>query len=75
RPYRAWGYPYVPALNLVGSLAILIDLIAVRPRYSLFGLLIVAAGLPIHIWQKRRIRGPGVGSPGLVIALEPDTQG
>ena len=75
RPYRAWGYPYVPAFNLLGSLAILVDLIAVRPRYSLFGLLIVGAGVPIHLWQKRRIRGLGVESRGLAIALEPDARG
>jgi basic amino acid/polyamine antiporter, APA family len=75
RPYRAWGYPYVPVFNLLGSLAILVDLVAVRPRYSLFGLLIVAAGLPVHLWLKRRIRGLAVESHGLAIALEPDARG
>ncbi|MBV8450676.1 MAG: amino acid permease, partial [Deltaproteobacteria bacterium] len=53
RPYRAWGYPYVPAAHMAGSLAILLNLILVKPKYSLFGLLIVASGIPVYFWLNR----------------------
>lgn len=54
RPYRAWGYPWVPAVHLLGSLAIFIDLLVVKTRYRLFGLLIVACAIPVYLWRKRR---------------------
>ncbi len=61
RPYRAPGYPVVPALYIVAALAIAIDLLVVKPRYTVAGLLIVAMGLPIYIfwqwWQRRQPRG------------------
>jgi len=54
RPYRAWGYPWVPAMHLLGSLAIFIDLLVVKTRYSVFGLLIVGCAIPVYLWRKRK---------------------
>jgi APA family basic amino acid/polyamine antiporter len=56
RPYRVWGYPYVPALHMAGSFAILIDLILIKPKYSLFGLFIVLSGVPLYLWLNRSAR-------------------
>ena len=54
RPFRAWGYPVAPALFCLASLAITVFAIVGRPRQSLFGLLIMAAGIPLYLWMKRR---------------------
>lgn len=53
RPYRVWGYPYVPALHMLASFAILLDLILIKPKYTLFGLLIVLSGAPLYFWLNR----------------------
>jgi len=54
RPYRAWGYPVVPALYITLATLIMIDLLIVKPRYTWPGLLIVASGAPVFAWWRRR---------------------
>jgi len=57
RPYRAFGYPYLPLAYIVTATAIMLDLLIVKPRYSWFGLLIVLSGLPAYAMLKRtRVR-------------------
>ena len=48
RPYRAWGYPWLPALYMVGSAAVLTVLFCYRAATTWPGLLIIAAGLPVY---------------------------
>jgi APA family basic amino acid/polyamine antiporter len=53
RPYRAAGYPVVPALYIGVTGLILIDLLVMKPGYTWPGLLIVAAGVPVfYLWQR-----------------------
>ena len=47
RPYRAVGYPVVPALYIAGALAILVVLFVYRPATTWPGLVIVLLGLPV----------------------------
>lgn len=54
RPFRAWGYPVAPAVFCLASFGITVFAIVGRPRQSLFGLLIMAAGIPLYLWMKRR---------------------
>ncbi|HXQ22628.1 MAG TPA: amino acid permease [Candidatus Acidoferrales bacterium] len=52
RPYRAVGYPLVPAFYMVLAALIMIDLLVVKPRYTWPGLLIVASGVPVfYVWR------------------------
>jgi APA family basic amino acid/polyamine antiporter len=52
RPYRAFGYPIVPALYIVGAAVILIVLFLYQWPSTFPGLLIVATGFPIYfIWR------------------------
>jgi basic amino acid/polyamine antiporter, APA family len=53
RPYRAWGYPLVPALFVVGMLLITGSTLVVAPKESLLGLVLIAAGLPAYWWWRR----------------------
>src|SRR4029077_21200656 len=55
RPYRAFGYPIVPALYIAGAAAILIILFAYRTATTWPGLIIVLLGVPVYFaWKPRR---------------------
>jgi len=54
RPYRAWGYPYVPAAYIAAAAAMMGNLLAVKPRYTWPGLLIVVSGVPVYALMSRR---------------------
>lgn len=54
RPYKAFGYPVVPALYILLALSIAIDLLIYKPRFTWPGLIIVLAGLPVYLlWRSR----------------------
>jgi APA family basic amino acid/polyamine antiporter len=54
RPYRAFGYPWVPVLYIAGGIAILLCLFVFRPATTWPGLLIVVCGLPVYWLMKKR---------------------
>jgi APA family basic amino acid/polyamine antiporter len=56
RPYRAWGYPLVPALYVVAASALMVDLLILKPRFTWPGLLIALSGVPIYYWTTARTR-------------------
>ena len=56
RPYKAFGYPIVPALYIILAASISIDLLIFKPNYTWPGLGIVLMGIPIYfIWKKRTV--------------------
>jgi basic amino acid/polyamine antiporter, APA family len=54
RPYRAWGYPVVPALFVLGSGAFVINTLLERPVESIAGLGLVVSGVPVYVWYSKR---------------------
>ena len=50
RPYKAFGYPVVPALYIVGALTILIMLFVYRASTTWPGLGIVLLGVPVYFY-------------------------
>src|SRR5437016_336675 len=55
RPYRAFGYPVLPAFYIVAATVILLVLAVYRTQTSWPGLLLVLAGVPIYfLWRKSR---------------------
>jgi basic amino acid/polyamine antiporter, APA family len=52
RPYRTWGYPVVPILFVLGSIAFVANTLLERPLESLAGLGLLALGLPAY-WYWR----------------------
>jgi APA family basic amino acid/polyamine antiporter len=54
RPYRAWGYPIVPAMYILAASALMIDLLLLKPRFTWPGLLIAVSGVPIYYFTTRR---------------------
>ena len=54
RPYRALGYPVIPALYVVLCVAICVVLLIVKPQNTWPGLLIVLSGIPVYfVWRWR----------------------
>ncbi len=54
RPYRALGYPVVPALYIAGAAAILLVLFVYRPATTWPGLVIVLLGVPVYFaWKPK----------------------
>src|SRR6202043_1933915 len=54
RPYRAFGYPIVPALYIIVALAIMFVLILYKTQTTWPGLVIVLLGVPVYlIWSRR----------------------
>ncbi len=56
RPYKAFGYPFIPALYILVTLAICIDLLVYDLRNAGMGLLIVLLGIPIYFIADRKKR-------------------
>jgi len=54
RPYRTWGYPVVPALFVLVTIYLIVFTIKNAPLQSLFGLLIIALGLPVYWYFVRK---------------------
>ena len=54
RPYKAVGYPLLPAIYIVMALFIDIVLLRYKPQYTWPGLFIVLLGIPVYyIWRPR----------------------
>jgi APA family basic amino acid/polyamine antiporter len=53
RPYRAWGYPWLPGIYIAGASVILLALFVYRPGTTWPGIAIVAAGVPVYFLLRR----------------------
>jgi len=61
RPYRAIGYPVLPALYLLMAGFIEVQLLRYEPQDTWPGLMIVLLGVPVYaLW---RLRGRGTTTP------------
>ena len=57
RPYRAFGYPFIPALYIAIAIGIMGVLLVYKTQTSWPGLLIVLLGVPVYwIWSRRGIK-------------------
>ena len=59
RPYRAFGYPIVPALYIAGAATVLAVLFAYKTSMTLRGLVIILLGVPAYLlWTRRASPAP-----------------
>lgn len=56
RPYRVWGYPFVPAVFLLASAGMVANALVTDPANTGVTLLIIAVGLPVY-WLRGRVAG------------------
>jgi APA family basic amino acid/polyamine antiporter len=60
RPYKAFGYPVLPAVYIVMATWICVVLLRYKPQYTWPGLLLVLLGVPVYaVWRKAGIRDKG----------------
>jgi APA family basic amino acid/polyamine antiporter len=57
RPYRALGYPIIPAIFLLVTAALLLNTFVAAPRQALLGVALLAAGLPFYWYWSRHSEG------------------
>ena len=57
RPYKAFGYPFLPALYIVMATGICAALLRYKPQYTWPGLILVLLGVPVYLFWSRRARG------------------
>jgi basic amino acid/polyamine antiporter, APA family len=54
RPFKAFGYPWTPAIFVLASLAIVVNAFYSDPRVSITGTVIILAGIPLYYFFKSR---------------------
>ena len=59
RPYKALGYPVLPALYIVMATWICIVLLRYKPQYTWPGLVLVLLGIPVYLFWSRRAAPTG----------------
>jgi len=53
RPYKALGYPVIPAVYILTTTFIMVVLLIYKPNYTFPGLIIVLMGIPVfYLWRK-----------------------
>jgi APA family basic amino acid/polyamine antiporter len=62
RPYRAVGYPLLPAIYIVMALFIDVVLLRYKPQYTWPGLVVVLIGIPVYYAWSRSSRRVGTGA-------------
>lgn len=54
RPYRAFGYPVLPALFILAALVVLVYSFAENLKNSIFGSIIILLGIPVFLFFQAR---------------------
>ena len=54
RPYRSLGYPVLPALFVIAAAIGIVSAYVAAPRTSLFGTVLLAAGIVVHMVSAKR---------------------
>jgi APA family basic amino acid/polyamine antiporter len=55
RPYKAFGYPVLPAIYILMGIAFCILLIIYKPNFTWPGFIIVLIGIPIYYFSQRNV--------------------
>ncbi|MDQ1266770.1 MAG: basic amino acid/polyamine antiporter, family, partial [Bacteroidota bacterium] len=53
RPYKAFGYPYVPVIYIIFAFIIMTVLLLYKPKFTWPGLFIVLLGIPVYYIRNR----------------------
>jgi APA family basic amino acid/polyamine antiporter len=52
--FRAWGYPWAPAIFCIVGFAIVVNALIQAPKVASAGLAVMLAGIPVYWWVRRR---------------------
>lgn len=54
RPYKAWGYPVIPAFFILFCVALVIVTLIAKPREAMIGLTLMLSGIPFYFYWNRK---------------------
>ena len=57
RPYKVWGYPFVPAIYVIFCAGLLINTVITRPREAVLGLTLILIGVPVFFLMQKKYSG------------------
>jgi APA family basic amino acid/polyamine antiporter len=58
RPYKAFGYPVLPAIYIAACLLIVVVLLVYKPDFTWPGLIIILSGVPVYyLWRRFSPKG------------------
>ncbi len=73
RPYKAFGYPVLPAIYVVLAVGIDLVLLRYKPQYTWPGLIIVLLGIPVYfVWTRWVGKGSASSPETEILALGMD---
>lgn len=58
RPYKVWGYPFVPAIFVLFCIGLFFNTIITRPREAAIGMTLILAGIPVYLYLKNKYKDP-----------------
>ncbi|QBQ41922.1 APC family permease [Sphingobacterium psychroaquaticum] len=56
RPYKAFGYPYLPIIYILMGIAFIVLMLIYKPDYTVPGILITLAGVPIFYFVNSKVK-------------------
>ncbi len=54
RPYKVWGYPFVPAIYIVFCVVLFFNTILTRPREAAIGMVLILTGIPVYFLLQKK---------------------
>lgn len=54
RPYKVWGYPFVPAIFILFCIGLFFNTFITRPREAVIGLTLILSGIPVYFFMQRK---------------------
>jgi APA family basic amino acid/polyamine antiporter len=58
RPYKVWGYPFVPAIFVLFCIGLFFNTIITRPREAAIGMTLILAGIPVYLYLRKKYKVP-----------------
>jgi len=56
RPYKVWGYPFIPAFYILFCIGLFCNTIIARPREAAIGSVLILLGIPVFLYLQRKYR-------------------
>lgn len=54
RPYKVWGYPFVPAFYILFCIGLFCNTIVTRPREAAIGSVLILLGIPVFLFLQKK---------------------
>jgi APA family basic amino acid/polyamine antiporter len=54
RPYKVWGYPFIPAIYIFFCIGLFANTIISRPREAAIGMILILSGIPVYMFLKKK---------------------